>query len=716
MNHTDDDSSSSIFAPSPGPNKFQTFLFGAPSSSRPRLARSASTNRQQPRRLFRRPPRPGLTSVYASYHQPREGATASVALAMAIEIPSDPQQGIIKPVHINTDETPWTFSVAENDTASFSIYVKSELIQNELADATVVLMRFPADRLCFSPYASSHPHPHCQRDQRSTSQGTVSSRCLVYGMSADSPVHSCSCHALPICSFPNGIRKKLALSCLVPPVNPRHLRPRFRLCHHEPFTQIRFLFDASQLRDGYPSTALPPLPELIQSVDGAQTTTMNGSKQPRKSSFLHTLSRFGKDKHQSQSQSNPNSPLPTDSFSSLASTSPPSAPRPKIEGDADALPTYLTTIANHPTFKAARAWKRFVHVRTDDLQSQRVERTINVRGDRAGHISPISGVSPIGTNPWKDSRKSTETDEAVAPLSTTTATTLTGANTILTAPDAKDEPQPISPSSHPVSTADDSVRQDSQSSDMHDEDEGVQAADEHDDEDDAPTTPVLSRPQSQFIVHQATAVLDERPETPVQGHIVAESESLPSVIGTGTTVSTISTMPTSPESSTVEEIVKSLPSPTPAATVSAPTGPAPAPPAPVSQSNSRRSVSVDPRSRLSSADSASPKPRKVYPYQHHQHRPSQPVELDTEAEAGFDTDIEHPSDSVTALGDGHGAVTDTELLKGNNSFGSMLGLKQRKKKRKPSKKVSVNDFEMMRVLGKGCAGKVCAVEIVTNGT
>jgi len=44
---------------------------------------------------------------------------------MAIEIPPDPQHGILKSVHINTDEVPWSVSVAENDSASFSIYVKS---------------------------------------------------------------------------------------------------------------------------------------------------------------------------------------------------------------------------------------------------------------------------------------------------------------------------------------------------------------------------------------------------------------------------------------------------------------------------------------------------------------------------------------------------------------------------------------------------------------
>lgn len=44
---------------------------------------------------------------------------------MAIEIPPDPHHGIPKPVHINTDEVPWSVNVAENDSASFSIYVKS---------------------------------------------------------------------------------------------------------------------------------------------------------------------------------------------------------------------------------------------------------------------------------------------------------------------------------------------------------------------------------------------------------------------------------------------------------------------------------------------------------------------------------------------------------------------------------------------------------------
>lgn len=132
MGKTDDDSSSSIFAPVPVTNKFQTFLFGAPSTSHQQLKRSSSANRQSRSLLLRRAPRPGFKSVYASYHQRRESATVIASnqqLVMTIEIPSDPQHGIIKPVHINTDETPWSFNVSENDAASVSIYVKSTLIQ-----------------------------------------------------------------------------------------------------------------------------------------------------------------------------------------------------------------------------------------------------------------------------------------------------------------------------------------------------------------------------------------------------------------------------------------------------------------------------------------------------------------------------------------------------------------------------------------------------------
>jgi serum/glucocorticoid-regulated kinase 2 len=52
------------------------------------------------------------------------------------------------------------------------------------------------------------------------------------------------------------------------------------------------------------------------------------------------------------------------------------------------LAAYLTTLSNDQVFRQARPWKRFVRVRTDDLESIRVERAIQrVRSDAAAHIT-----------------------------------------------------------------------------------------------------------------------------------------------------------------------------------------------------------------------------------------------------------------------------------------------------------------------------------------
>jgi len=51
-----------------------------------------------------------------------------------------------------------------------------------------------------------------------------------------------------------------------------------------------------------------------------------------------------------------------------------------------AIAAYLTTVSNTPPLRMDRLWKRFVRVRTDDLESVRVERAIKrVRSDLAAH-------------------------------------------------------------------------------------------------------------------------------------------------------------------------------------------------------------------------------------------------------------------------------------------------------------------------------------------
>ena len=58
------------------------------------------------------------------------------------------------------------------------------------------------------------------------------------------------------------------------------------------------------------------------------------------------------------------------------------------------LAAYLTTLSNDQVFRQARPWKRFVRVRTDDLESVRVERAIRrVRSDVAAHIASPSTVN-----------------------------------------------------------------------------------------------------------------------------------------------------------------------------------------------------------------------------------------------------------------------------------------------------------------------------------
>ena len=58
------------------------------------------------------------------------------------------------------------------------------------------------------------------------------------------------------------------------------------------------------------------------------------------------------------------------------------------------LAAYLTTLSNDQVFRQARPWKRFVRVRTDDLESVRVERAIRrVRSDVAAHITSPSTVN-----------------------------------------------------------------------------------------------------------------------------------------------------------------------------------------------------------------------------------------------------------------------------------------------------------------------------------
>ena len=161
----------------------------------------------------------------------------------------------------------------------------------------------------------------------------------------------------------------------------------------------------TKLHDAHPAVALPHLP--IQPAPALPPK--------RKSAFLNTLSRLASPssksangRHTARAASvtgsvGTPSGLPTpvaspgaelvDPFAAAANglfDSPAStATNPTVTG----LAAYLTTISNDQLLRQTRVWKRFVRVRTDDLESVRVERAIKrVRSDLAAHMMSPSTV------------------------------------------------------------------------------------------------------------------------------------------------------------------------------------------------------------------------------------------------------------------------------------------------------------------------------------
>ena len=84
----------------------------------------------------------------------------------------------------------------------------------------------------------------------------------------------------------------------------------------------------------------------------------------------------------------------TGSTSGTAASATPTSPT--TSATSTALASYLTSISNIASIRADRVWKRFVRVRTDDLESVRVERAIKrVRSDLAAHSSGAAGLGSV---------------------------------------------------------------------------------------------------------------------------------------------------------------------------------------------------------------------------------------------------------------------------------------------------------------------------------
>lgn len=165
----------------------------------------------------------------------------------------------------------------------------------------------------------------------------------------------------------------------------------------------------TRLREGNAAEAasLPRLPTLASastSTSGrkilktlSRTLSPGGSRSRVALSHL-TGSFGGNDSQVPTAKSSPTLKPP----SRDGATSPPLAGLAAGNGAADektthALASYFTTLSNVPAVRKHKAWKRFVRVRTDDLESVRVERRVHrVRSDLASHIKSV--VAPTNTN------------------------------------------------------------------------------------------------------------------------------------------------------------------------------------------------------------------------------------------------------------------------------------------------------------------------------
>ncbi|KAF5385153.1 hypothetical protein D9615_001083 [Tricholomella constricta] len=153
-----------------------------------------------------------------------------------------------------------------------------------------------------------------------------------------------------------------------------------------------------KLREAIPGVKLPAFPIDMQSLPSPPPK--------RKSTFLNTLSRLasptsGKASRRFNNASINPSNLPTpltspsgeisDPFTSFNASTLEATPAVSPSATSTGIASYLTTISNAAGIRQARVWKRFVRVRTDDLESVRVERAIKrVRSDLAAHVGSLA--------------------------------------------------------------------------------------------------------------------------------------------------------------------------------------------------------------------------------------------------------------------------------------------------------------------------------------
>lgn len=391
------------------------------------------------------------------------------------------------------------------------------------------------------------------------------------------------------------IQSMSAPSCSV-----THCSPAAAPTHHLTLTRTASEVAGlhTKLTDAYPAIEFPPLP-------------LNDIPTKRRSSFLHTLSRLA---------NNSTKPIqiPSPSFQHNTSILPTPGISPGKERDdpfinplssptatTTSLASYLTVISNHPSVRTARPWRRFVRVRTDDLESVRVERAIKrVRSDLGMHVPTSSTQDVVSSVP--DSRPASDVESTIDDITTDIDDGLIAEQGVVPPAD-----------------------RDSGIGGLHKE--GIQEEDEDEElesmREDAKIAELVVGGEDVATADRGTPVPELHPSSTLNG--IEEA------------------LPTDPSPS------DTLPTPAP----SPPTPPPPPPPPPHPATRIPRSASADPdkASRLS----------RVWSH-----------------------------DDESAPG------TPQRKTK---------RLSPKPKTQRPARKVVVDDFEMMRVLGKGCAGKVLLV-------
>ncbi|KAF8634950.1 hypothetical protein AX15_000678 [Amanita polypyramis BW_CC] len=252
------------------------------------------------------------------------------------------------------------------------------------------------------------------------------------------------------------------------------------------------------------------------------------------------------------------------------------------------IAAYLTAVANQPSLRHERVWKRFVRVRTDDLESVRAERAIKrVRSDLAAHTSMPKEDDPCG-----------------AP---------------------------------------------SENGSVH----------EHELKTDVSDTPV-----------EVDGATEARAETPIKGATAKDDEhtedSLRPTEGTSTTeTNNVNSEPKEQISVNTDTAIQSNGDTTPSTPIASD--------APASRIHRSQSADPDKASRLS----------RVY-------AASTPTQETSSSQTGDESSI---------------STIEKKRAKKKRSMSTTP-----KELKKSQRKVIIDDFEMMRVLGKGCAGKVLLVK------